>query len=148
MKAEEQKNALLFSHNQHFASARHKNGQRMNIRSLSVFLLGLCGVDALEYLLVSVAAVVERAVDAAYRGGACAGLADYLAVNLLVAEHLRNNYALRKSLELGHGAEILKKIIALVDILEGENRFEQKINVAVFQLAVHQSYSFSRSYWV
>ena len=62
--------------------------------------------------------VVERAVDAAYRGGACAGLADYLAVNLLVAEHLRNNYALRKSLELGHGAEILKKIIALFNIIK------------------------------
>ena len=61
---------------------------------MSVFFLCLCGVYALENLFVSVAAVVERAVDAAYRGGARAGLADYLAVDLLVAEHLRNNYAL------------------------------------------------------
>ena len=108
----------------------------------------LCGGLPVQNQTVALCAVPETAVYAAYRGGACAGLAYYLAVNLLVAEHLRNNYALLKSLELRHGAEILKKIIALVDVLEGENRFEQKINVAVFQLAVHQSYSFSRSYWV
>ena len=70
-------------------------------------------VQAVKYHLVSVAAIIQRSLDAGNGRGGCSGRRDNIRIDLLFTEHPCNLNPLGHCLQFGYGAEIFKKIIAL-----------------------------------
>lgn len=93
--------------------------------------------ESVKYNIIAIVAILERAVYSADSSGACTGFCNDAVIHSVFIEELSDMETLSEGFELDACAEVIEELIAVVNRIEGEDSFKEKIHAFRFNFVDH-----------